>query len=264
MSLILQILNADNLINNASEELKAEWLPGVINGEKLLALAITEPHCGTDAGALKTKAVKKGDKYVLNGEKSGISFCAIADAFLIFAKTAPKSISSFLVRSDLPGVTSLQTYKDMGSKSLVRGSIFMEDVEVPAKYLIGREGEQYVKDRHAFGRPLAKFEGVSFPITEHIRKIEAVRTLCYKALWLHDQGLPHTKEAAMCKLLGPQYAVEAIHECLLLHGHYGYTQEFPLEQRLRDVIGMEIGDGTANASKIVISREIFGRDYLPY
>lgn len=295
LSLILQILNADILINNASEELKSEWLPSVINGEKMLALAITEPHCGTDAGALNTKAEKKGDKYVINGEKSGISFSAIADAFLIFARTGPKSISAFLVERNLPGVT-IQTYKDMGSKSLVRGSVFMEDVVVPAKYLIGSEGEgfkqvmrgfdfsrillglatmaaalatleetiQYVKERHAFGRSLAKFEGVSFPITEHISKIEAVRALCYKALWLRDQGLPHTKESAMCKLMGPQYAAEAIHECLLLHGHYGYTQEFPVEQRMRDVIGIELGDGTANASKIVISREIFGREYLPY
>lgn len=295
LSLILQYLNSDIIMNNASDKVKAEWLPSVINGEKLFALAITEPNCGTDARALKTKAERKNDKYILNGEKSGISFCSIADAFIVFAKTDPKSISAFLVRSDLPGVT-LQTYKDLGSKSLVRGSVFMENVEVPDDYLIGAEGEgfkecmkgfdlsrtllalastsaaqvtleetvQYVKDRSAFGKPLARFEGVCFPIVEYLTKLEAIRSLCYKALWLRDQGLPHTKEAAMCKMLGPQYSVEAIHDCLLFHGHYGYTNEFPVEQRLRDVIGIELGDGTAQASKLVICRDVFGKEFLPY
>jgi cyclohexanecarboxyl-CoA dehydrogenase len=94
--------------------------------------------------------------------------------------------------------------------------------------------------------------------------LEAARWLCYRTLWLRDQGLPHAKEAAMVKWWGPKIAVDAIHDCLLLHGHYGYTQDLPLEQRLRDVIGLEIGDGTAQVSKIVIARELFGREFLPY
>lgn len=126
------------------------------------------------------------------------------------------------------------------------------------------ETVRYVKERRAFNQPLARFEGVSFRVAEHSSRLEAVRWLCYRGLWLRDRNLPHTKEAAMCKWLGPREAVEAIHSCLLLHGQYGYTQDFPIEQRLRDVIGFEIGDGTAEVQKIIIAREIFGREYLPY
>src|SRR5207302_5812948 len=141
------------------------------------------------------------------------------------------------------------------------GAIYMDEVRVPKDYLLGRENTgfyqvmqgfdfsrfiiglmclcaaqitldetmAYVKERQAFGRPLAKFEGVSFPIAEHATMLEAARWLCYRTLWLRDQGLPHAKEAAMVKWWGPKVAVDAIHDCLLLHGHYGYTQDFPLE-----------------------------------
>ena len=122
----------------------------------------------------------------------------------------------------------------------------------------------YVKERQAFGRPLAQFEGVSFPIAEHASQLEAAKWLCYRGLWLRDANLPHTKEAAMAKYLAPKASVDAIHECLLLHGHYGYTQDLPIEQRLRDVMGLEIGDGTAQVSKIIIARELMGRESLPY
>jgi len=105
---------------------------------------------------------------------------------------------------------------------------------------------------------------VSFPIAEHLTYVEAARLLCYKTLWLRDQNLPHTKEAAMAKWWAPKVAVDALHDCLLLHGHYGYTDEYPMEQQLRDVMGLEIGDGTAQVSKIVISREVFGREFKPY
>jgi cyclohexanecarboxyl-CoA dehydrogenase len=122
----------------------------------------------------------------------------------------------------------------------------------------------YVKERHAFGRPLAQFEGVSFPIAEYASQLEAAKWLCYRGLWLRDAGLPHTKEAAMAKYLAPKVAVEAIHECLLLHGHYGYTQDLPIEQRLRDVIGLEIGDGTAQIMKTLVAREVIGKAARPY
>lgn len=298
LAVMSQLLATEILNRSASEKIKAQWLPSIVSGEKMVGLAITEAHCGTDAVALKTKAEKKGSLYVLNGEKSGISW-TFAEATIVFAKTNPEAgargISAFLVPMDLPGIT-VQTYKDLGSKSVERGSIFLEDVEVPAENMVGDEGEgfiqvmkgfefsrillalgclgaaqttleetiKYVQERHAFGKPLAKFEGVSFPITEHLSKLEAVRWLCYRALWLKDQGLPHGKEAAMVKWMAPQYSVEAIHDCLILHGHYGYTQEFPVEQRLRDVMGIELGDGSASACKIVISRDVFGKEFLPY
>jgi cyclohexanecarboxyl-CoA dehydrogenase len=122
----------------------------------------------------------------------------------------------------------------------------------------------HVAMRQAFGRPLATFQGVSFPIAEHETFVEAARLLCYKTLWLRDRGLPHTAEAAMCKWWAPKVAVDALHDCLLLHGHYGYTDEYPIEQQLRDVIGLEIGDGTAQIAKVVIARERLGREFRSY
>ena len=289
-----------NLIqNNCTEKLKKEWLGPLLAGDAVPAFALTEPHCGTDAAAMKSRAVRKGDKYILNGEKSGVTLMMDSDVVIVFAKTDPdagaKGVSGFIVPCDMPGVTR-QWYEDMGSKCVRRGSIFMDDVEISSDNLLGKEGEgfkyvmrlfdfsrfilsliclgsaqitleetiQYTKERHAFGRPLAKFEGVSFPITEHYSIIESVRWLCYRGLWLRDQGQPHTEVAAMSKWMAPRFSVNAIRDCLLMHGHYGYTQEFPFEQRLRDVMGVELADGTSQVSKIVITRELFGREYLPY
>lgn len=287
------------ILQHASEATKAAWLPGMARGDRVVAIAVTEARGGSDAAGMRARAVRHGDAYVLNGEKSGISMVMPADAVLVFAKTdmdaGARGVSTFLVPTDLPGV-SRTPLKDMGERAIQRGSLFLDQVQVPRDSLIGEEGQgfslvmnafdysrviialmcigaaeqsldetiAYVKQREAFGRPLAKFEGVSFPIAEHATMIEAARWLCYRALWLRDQGLPHSKEAAMVKWWGPKVAVDAIHECLLLHGHYGYTQDLPLEQRLRDVIGLEIGDGTAQVSKIVVARELFGREFLPY
>jgi cyclohexanecarboxyl-CoA dehydrogenase len=122
----------------------------------------------------------------------------------------------------------------------------------------------YVKERQAFGRPLARFEGVTFPIAEAATWIEAARGLCLRALWLADRNAPCTKESAMVKWWVPRMAVDTIHQCLLLHGHYGYTDELPFERRMRDVMGLEIGDGTAEVMKIVVARELLGRESLPY
>jgi len=122
----------------------------------------------------------------------------------------------------------------------------------------------YARQRTAFGKPIAKFEGISFKVAEHATILEAARLLCYNTLRLKDHGLSHTKESAMCKWWCPKVSVEAIHDALLIHGHAGYSREYPLEQRLRDAIGLEMGDGTAEIMKIIIAREIIGRDFLPY
>ena len=123
-----------------------------------------------------------------------------------------------------------------------------------------RDAAAYARDRHAFGVPIAAHQGVSLPLAEHLTKLEAARWLCYRALWLRDAGLPHTTEAAMCKWWAVTTAVDAIHTAMLVHGHAGYTSDLPHEQRLRDVIGMEWGDGTAQIQKLVIARALIGRD----
>ncbi len=297
-ALIENCLNGE-ILRYARAAVAKEWLTGMARGETIVAIAVTEPRGGSDAASMETRAVRRGDEYILSGEKSGISMMMAADGVLVFAKTdmsaGARGVSSFLVPTHFPGV-SRTPLRDMGERAIQRGSLFLEDVHVPKDYLIGEEGQgfylvmngfdfsrviialmcigaaaqsldetiAYVKNREAFGSPLAKFEGVSFPIAEHATVLEAARWLCYRALWLRDRGSPHAKEAAMVKWWGPKVAVDAIHDCLLLHGHYGYTQDLPLEQRLRDVIGLEIGDGTAQVSKIVIARELFGREFLPY
>jgi len=292
-------LAGEILGRSGREEIKARWLPPTARGEAVVALALTEPGAGSDAANLACRAERAGDDYVLTGEKSGISLGMAADAAIVFARTDPggraRGVSAFLVPLDLPGV-SRSPLRDMGTRAIARAVLTFDHVRVPASHRLGEEGtgfyqvmqgfdynrigialaclgvaEQsveetiaYVKERKAFGHTIARFQGVSFPLAEAATQLEACRWLCYRALWLADQGRAHTKEAAMTKWWGPKLAVETIHQCLLLHGHYGYTDELPFEQRMRDVIGLEIGDGAAEVMKMVVAREIIGHDSLPY
>jgi cyclohexanecarboxyl-CoA dehydrogenase len=296
---LMPALCGEVLTRFGSERVKREWLAPMARGEAVMGLALTEPGAGSDAKMIQTRAERDGDDYVISGEKSGISLAMAADALVLFAKTDPEAgargVTAFLVPATAPGVTRTP-FEDMGSRAVQRGGFFLDGVRVPVDYRIGEEGRgfqsvmngfdfsrfliglmclgaaqqslnetmEYVKGRHAFGQPLARFEGVQFPIAEHATLIEAARWLCYRGLWLRDQGLPHTKEAAMVKWWAPKVSVDCIHDCLLLHGQYGYTKEMPHEQRLRDVIGLEIGDGTAQVQKIIVARELLGREYLPY
>jgi cyclohexanecarboxyl-CoA dehydrogenase len=295
---ILNCCFAGDLLGRfASEAVKRTWLPPMAAGEKVLCVCLTEPQGGSDAAAIRTRAVRKGDSYVLNGEKSAITLLMVGAAGIVFAKTDPsagaRGVSAFLVPFDTPGITR-HPYSDMGSRGIVRGSMFIEDVAIPAENLIGPEGGAfsrvmqtfdytraliglmclgaaqvtveetvaYLKERKAFGRPVSMNQGASFPIAEWAAKMEMARWLCYRTLWLRDQGLPHTREAAMCKMQGPDIAAGAIHDCLILHGHYGFTKDYPVEQRLRDVIGQQIADGTPQIQKLVVARDIFGREFI--
>ncbi|MBI4289270.1 MAG: acyl-CoA dehydrogenase family protein [Chloroflexi bacterium] len=283
----------------ASEDVQAEWLPRLISGEVLGSVATTEPGCGSDVGSLKTRAVREGDHYILNGEKTSITVGMQSEFCIVFAKTDPtqkaRGVTAFLVPLNSPGVHRSRL-PDMGCKPMGRCSIILDNVKVPLKYRMGGEGKgfylvmgqfdlirvnlglmtlgcaqvsledamKYAQQRTAFGNPLAKYEGISFKIAEDYTRLEAARLLCYRTLWLKDQGQTHTKESAMCKFLGPKVAVQVIHDALLIHGHVGYSEEHALEQRLRDVIGWEMADGTAEVMKIIISRELMGREFLPY
>lgn len=298
-AVMLNALIGEIITKHANENIRAEWLPKIASGEAIIGIAITEPSAGTDAGGIQTTAKRSGDTYVLNGEKSGISVATAADAFIIFAKTNPqlgnRGISAFIVSKDTPGL-ECTGYEDMGNVSIGRGSLYLQDVEIHADHLIGQENEgfaqvmngfdlsrlliglqcagaafqsldetiEHVKIRKSFGKPLAVYQGVSFPIVTHYTQLEMVKWQAYRGLWLRDHGQKHSKESASVKWLGPKYSQEAIHECLLLNGHYAYTKEMPLEQRLRDVIGLEIGDGTAQANQMVIAKDIIGRDFRSY
>jgi len=292
-------LAGEILGRSAPAALKARWLPPTAAGEAVVALALTEPGAGSDAANLACRAERDGDGYVLTGEKSGISLGMAAHAAIVFARTDPgaraRGITAFLVPLDLPGV-SRSALRDMGTRAIARAVLTFDHVRIPGSHRLGAEGTgfyqvmqgfdynrigialaclgvaqesleetmAYVRERTAFGQPLARFQGVSFPIAEAATHVEACRWLCYRALWLADQGKPHTKESAMTKWWGPRLSVETIHQCLLLHGHYGYTDELPFERRMRDVIGLEIGDGASEVMKMVVARELLGRESLPY
>lgn len=283
----------------ASEDVKQKYLTALVRGEMILALGLTEPQAGSDAAALATTAVRDGSDYILNGTKASISRAPYASAAIIFAKTDPaagaRGVTTFLVPLDAPGVT-VAPIADTGWRPSGRGMIYLDNVRLPAGMRIGDEGQgfrqvmngfdfsraclglqalgaaattldeaaAYAKERTTFGRPLIKNESISFKFAEHWTKVEAARLLCYRTLWLRDHGLPHTKEAAMCKWWAPRVAYEAIHDSLLVYGNVAYSTEFPIEQRLRDVMALEIADGTADIMKIIISREILGRESLPY
>ena len=290
-------LAGEILGRSATDEIKARWLPPTARGETVIALALTEPGVGSDAANLACRAERDGEDYVITGEKSGISLGMVAEAAIVFARTDPagraRGVTAFLVPLDLPGV-SRSPLRDMGTRAIARAVLAFDHVRVAASHRLGQEGTgfyqvmqgfdynrvgialaslgvaqvsveetiAYVRERKAFGRSLASFQGVSFAIAEAATHLEACLWLCYRALWLADHGQPYTKESAMTKWWGPRLAVETIHQCLLFHGHYGYTDELPFEQRMRDVIGLEIGDGTAEVMKMVIARQLLGRELL--
>ena len=292
-------LAGEILGRSGSEAIKTRWLPPTATGEAVVALALTEPGAGSDAANLACRAERDGDGYVITGEKSGISLGMAAHAAIVFARTDPagraRGVTAFLVPLDVPGV-SRSPLRDMGTRAIGRAVLAFDHVRLPASHRLGEEGTGfhqvmqgfdynrigialaclgvaqqsveetmgYVKERKAFGHALARVQGVSFPIAEAATHLEACRWLCYRALWLADHGRPHTKESAMTKWWGPRLAVDTIHQCLLLHGHYGYTDELPFEQRMRDVIGLEIGDGASEVMKMVVARELMGRESLPY
>ena len=279
------------LVDSAAPELVRDWLPGIVRGETIIGLGLTEPSGGSDAASLRTRAVRKGDRYVLSGEKTSISMAHQADGFIVFARTGtPQSrargVSAFFVPSSAHGLSRTR-FNDVGSHAVGRGSLFFDEVEVPEEHRIGDEGGgfaqvmagfdfnraaigleccgaarasldetwAYINNRESFGVKLAQHQGVAFPLADGEARIEAIRQLCYRTLRLRDAGKPHTAEAAMCKLLAPRTAYEVIRQCLLSHGHYGYSTDSPHQQRMRDVMGLEIGDGTAQIMMMVIARE---------
>ncbi len=298
-TLFLQLAMIGGVIaRHGGEAVKRAWLPGLASGDLVIAAGITEPGVGSDAAAMATTARRDGDHYVIRGEKASITFAGMADACLLFARTGEPGahgISAIMTPLDRPGV-SRRVYQSAGERLSQRGSLIFDDVRVPTDHLLGREGGgfyqvmnafdfnralialgclgtaaqsleetvEYAKQRHTFGRPIARHEAVSFQIAEYLTMVEAGRLLAYQCLAHRDQGEPHTRDAAMAKWLAPKVAVEAIHACIILHGWMGYDQSLPFEQRLRDVIGLEIGDGTPEVMKGIVARETFGREFMPY
>ncbi len=288
---LLTSLNGQIIAQHAAPDLAREWLGEITSGRKVVCIALTEPSGGSDAASLRLKAERKGDVYVLNGEKTSISMADQADVAVVFARTGTQEsrangISAFLVPMNSKGISTTR-FEDAGQRAIGRGSIFFDNVEVPANHRLGDEGKgfkqvmqgfdysraliglqclalaqqsldetwQWLTERQAFGQPLAAFQGLTHPLAEYQTFVQAARLQCYYALWLKDNGLPHNPEAAMNKWWGPKLAYDTINQCLLAHGHTGYGEDLPFAQRLRDVLGLQIGDGTAQIMKNIIARE---------
>ena len=295
---LLASLNGQILAEHGRPDVVAPWLTKLTAGDALLAIALTEPRGGSDAANLRLSITREGGDYVLNGEKTSISAADQADAAVVFGRTGPiesgaHGVTALLVPMDLPGVTR-NRFDCHGQRAIGRGSIFFENVRVPASHRLGDENRgfvqvmqgfdfsraliglqvlavarvaldetwAYVAERQAFGKPISAFQSVSHPLADLDTQVSAARLLCLQALWLKDKGLPHSAEAAMCKWWAPKLAYDVVHQCLLMFGHGGYDRG-PMEQRLRDVLGFQIGDGTAQIMKTIIARTRAGRAAVP-
>jgi cyclohexanecarboxyl-CoA dehydrogenase len=281
------------------DEIGAPLIRAVAAGDEVVAVALTEPKGGSDAARPWVRADPVEGGFVLHGEKTSVSLGMHAREVVVVASIDPSAGSRatrrFLVRVDGDPTVTRQRFRDPGFRPIGRAGITFDGTFVPAERQMntGKGGGlsgiahqlavfdasrillglmvigaarraldmtiEWAGDRQAFGRPIAGFQGVSFTIAEHDTQLEAARWLCYRALGLRAQGRPHTREAAMCKWWAPRLAVQAINDCIVLHGHVGWSMEMPLQQMLLDVSGLQIGDGTPQIQKLVIARELMGR-----
>lgn len=295
--LLIPMLAAEVILAAGEEAQRSELLPPIADGSVLPCFCLTEPEHGSDAAKLSMKAQREGEGWTLTGEKTSISLGAVAETAIVFARTSSggaRGISAFYVDLD-EGHVQRSAFRDLGSRAIGRAAIHFDDLPVAADRLIGGEGEgfvrcmqsfefsraiiglmclscasaalqeaiEYARSREAFGGPIGAQQGVSFPLAEAATLIRGARWVCYEALWRRDSGLPHRMQASMAKWWAPKVAVETAHQALLTLGHAGYSEELPAGQRIRDLIGLEIGDGTAQIAKLVLARELLGRAYAP-
>lgn len=290
-------LVSEILLHGGTPEQHEHWLPPIADGRALPSLCLTEPDHGSDAANLELRAERDGGGWRLTGEKTSITLGDVCDTLLVFARTGdpgPRGITAFYVDMNHEYVTTSR-FSDLGNHSIGRSTVHFDGLPVQDARRVGEVGEgfvrvmsgfdysraliglltvgsaqaaiddalQYSRERQAFGKPIGAFQGVSFPLVEYVTYLRGARHLCYEALWRKDQGLDHAVEANMAKWWAPKISVEAIHQALLTYGHMGYSDEVPQEQRLRDTIGLEIGDGTAQIAKLVVARHLLGRQHAP-
>jgi cyclohexanecarboxyl-CoA dehydrogenase len=295
--ILLPALVAEVLVSAGERQQRERWLPPIAAGEALPCFCLTEPEHGSDAACLALRAVRDGAGWRLTGEKTSISLGMAADTALVFARTADqgaRGISAFYLELD-DRFVQRSAFADLGERAVGRASLAFDGHPVAERDLVGREGDgfvrcmqgfdysralialiclgtaqqalddalAYARQRQAFGQPISRQQGVAFPLVELATQLRGARWLCYEALWRKDQGLPHALEANMAKWWGPLLAAEVCHQALLTFGHAAYSEELPQGQRLRDVIGLEIGDGTAQIAKLVAARSLLGREYAP-
>jgi butyryl-CoA dehydrogenase len=305
-------LGTSPIVNFGTPEQKARYVPFLASGKVLGGFGLTEPDAGSDAGGTRTTATKRGNCYLLNGTKRFITHGSVGEIFIVTAVTEPgrgtKGISSFILTkpsSDLakakelgighePSLPAMKGFRagkkedKLGWRASDTAELIMEDVEVPAENLVGREGEgfanfmrtldsgrigiaalslgiaegayeeavKYASVRKQFGKPIAEFQGISFQLADMATEIEAGKHLMFHAAWLAQHKKPFTKEAAMAKLFCSELAMRATTKAVQVFGGYGYTKDYPVERMMRDAKICEIGEGTSEIQRMVIARHI--------
>ncbi len=287
-------LCADAIHLYGNEEQKQKYLVPLAKGEILGAFGLTEPGAGSDTAAISTTAVRDGDSWVLNGAKCFITNCGPAEVYLVIAKTPQeegvKGPSAFIVEKGTPGFSIGKIEEKLGLHGSATGELIFSDCRIPAGNLVGQLGRglhialgvldfgricvaamaigiaqasleaaiEFAKQRKTFGVPIIKHQAIAFYIAEMATKIEAARCLNYRAASLCDAGQPFSKEAAMAKYYAGEIAVWCADKAIQIHGGYGYTKNFPVERYWREAKLCEIGEGTSEIQKIVISRLVAG------
>ena len=275
-----------------TEEQKERYLPGLASGKKIGAFGLTEPNAGSDAGNTQSRAVLNGDEYIVNGEKA---FCTNAGEAAVMIFTAvmvedgeEKGISAFVIDSDTEGMSLNPPEKKMGWCGSDTRSVFFKDMHISKSAVLGNPSKgfkqflktltggritigalgigtaqgafaralAYSQEREAFGKPIHKFQGVSFKLSDMATQIEAARHLVYYAAWKKDRGLPVIKEAAMAKLFSSETAMMVTTEAIQVLGGYGYIKEYDVERFFRDAKILEIGEGTSEIQRMIIAREL--------
>jgi len=283
-------LGANPVFRFGTEEQRQQWLPDLCAGRALGAFGLTEPDGGSDAGATKTRATLDGDEWVIDGSKAFItnSGTPITSIITVTASTGPGEISSIVVPSGTPGLVVEPPYRKMGWHASDTHGLVFDGCRVPAENLLGERGQglrnflailddgrvaiaalavglaqacleqsvSYAKERHAFGGPIGRYQAVAFKCADLAVGVENARTLTYKAAWLKDQGRPFKQAAAMAKLYATELAVTATREATQIFGGYGFMDETPVARFYRDAKILEIGEGTSEVQRLVISREL--------
>lgn len=280
-----------------TEEQKRRYLPRLASGEWIGCYCLTEPNAGSDAAGMETTAREEEDSYILNGEKIWITNANLAHLAIVFATrdraARHKGICAFLVETDTPGMRREKMEgKELGHRAADHARIVFEDCRVPKTALLGEPGAgfkvamsaldhgrlgvaagalgvaqacldasiDFTRNRRQFGKRIADFEMIQATLADMAADVEAARMLVYRAAWLKQQGAPTTKETSIAKLFATEAAVKAAGEAVLLHGGRGYSNRYPVERYYRDIKGLQIYEGTSHIQRIVIARELVGRD----
>src|SRR4051794_14545785 len=275
-----------------SEETKKKYLGGLVEDFKLASFCLTEPDAGSDVSGMKTRAVKQGDKYILNGSKCFITNGTYADWFTVYPKTDPESghrgISAFVVDADSPGVTVEKKEDKMGQRASNTATISFNDVEVPAENLLAEENKgfklammtldrtrpgvasmavgiaraafeyatEYSKERVQFGVPIAMHQAIQFMIADMATKVEASRLLVWESAVMLDQGLRNSRVSSMAKRFAADSAMEVTTDAVQVYGGYGFIKEYPVEKLMRDAKIMQLYEGTSQIQRLVIAKEV--------